>query len=168
MTDRSGETLLRYTKETYGGSFNADLLEQYKLYVQSAENVSARRVASSRYLLTLNAALVALYGFQSSIPSPGWWTMLVPILGVLVSALWHRIIKSHRDLNTVKFEVIHELEQWLPASLYAHEWRLAEGGQGKSYRSVTNIEQWIPLAFLGLHVALFIVLAGSALHGRIV
>ena len=32
--------------------------------------------------------------------------MLVPILAVLVSVLWHRIIKSHRDLNTVKFETI--------------------------------------------------------------
>ena len=167
MTGPSGETLFRYTKETYDGSFSADLLEQYKLYVQSAENVSARRVASSRYLLTLNAALIALCGFQSSNPGPGWWTMLVPILGVLVSVLWHRIIKSHRDLNAVKFEIIHELEQLLPASLYAHEWRLAEGGRGKIYRSVTDIERWIPVAFLGLHVVLFVVLAGSVLHGCI-
>ena len=163
MTGRSDATLFRCAKETYDGSFNADLLEQYKLYVQSAENVSARRVASSRYLLTLNAALVALYGIQSSNPGPGWWTMLVPILGVLVSVLWHRIIKSHRDLNAVKFEIIHEIEQWLPASLYAYEWRLAEEGRGKIYRSVTDIERWIPLAFLGLHI----VLAGSVLHGSI-
>ncbi len=91
--------------------------------------------------------------------------MLVPILGVLVSVLWHRIIKSHRDLNTVKFEIIHDLEQCLPASLYAHEWRRAEEGRGRIYRSVTDIERWIPLAFLGLHVVLFIVLAGSVLHG---
>ena len=167
MAGRSDGSLFRYTRETYGGSFNADLLEQYKLYVQSAENVSARRVASSRYLLTLNAALVALCGFQSSNPGPGWWTMLVPILGVLVSVLWHRIIKSHRDLNAVKFEIIHELEQSLPASLYVHEWRLAEEGRGRVYRSVTDIERWIPLAFLGLHVVLFVVLAGSALPGSL-
>ena len=167
MTGPSGETLFRYTKETYDGSFNADLLEQYKLYVQSAENVSARRVASSRYLLTLNAALVALYGFQSSNLGSGGWTMLVPILGILVSVLWHRIIKSHRDLNAVKFEIIHELEQWFPASVYVHEWRLAEEGRGRIYRSVTDIERWIPLAFLGLHIVLFIVLAASVLHGWI-
>ena len=62
MPERSAECLIRHAKESYCGSFNVDLLEQYKLYVQSAENVSARRVASSRYLLTINAALVALYG----------------------------------------------------------------------------------------------------------
>ena len=54
MSGEKGNNLIRFTGQTYGGSFNADLLEQYKLYVQSAENVSARRVASSRYLLTLN------------------------------------------------------------------------------------------------------------------
>ena len=42
----------RKNEKCYGDSFRSDLLEQYKLYVQSAENVSARRVASSRYLLS--------------------------------------------------------------------------------------------------------------------
>ena len=32
----SGSSLFQFTGETYKGSFNADLLEQYKLYVQSA------------------------------------------------------------------------------------------------------------------------------------
>ena len=69
MNDKPAEYLIHNTKETYGDTFGSDLLEQYKLYVQSAENVSARRVASNRYLLTLNAALVALYGVQSEVSS---------------------------------------------------------------------------------------------------
>lgn len=164
MAGRLDEVLFRCTSETYGGSFKADLLEQYKLYVQSAENVSARRVASSRYLLTLNVALVALYGFQSSNFSPGWWMVLVPILGISASVLWHRIIKSHKDLNTVKFRIIHELEQCLPAALYTYEWQLAEEGRGNLYRSVTDIERWIPLAFLVLHLVLLWTFAKSSMH----
>lgn len=164
MAGRLDEVLLRCTSETYGGSFKADLLEQYKLYVQSAENVSARRVASSRYLLTLNVALVALYGFQSSNLSPSWWTVLVPVLGISVSVLWHLIIKSHKDLNAVKFKIIHELEQWLPATIYAYEWRLAEEGRGKPYRSVTDIERWVPLAFLVLHLVLLLVFAKGGMY----
>ncbi len=163
MDDRSSEGLFGFRKDAYGGSFNADLLEQYKLYVQSAENVSARRVASSRYLLTLNAALVALYGFQSPNLSPIEWVVPVPILGILVSVLWHRIIKSHKDLNAVKFDIIHELEKRLPVSLYAHEWRLANKGHGMAYRAVTDIERWIPIAFLVLHVILSILLVWSVL-----
>ena len=132
MSQQSNGCLIHYTKETYGDSFGTDLLEQYKMYVQSAENVSARRVASSRYLLTLNIALVTLYGIQSEGSVRSYWATLVPILGILVSLLWYQIIQSHRDLNTVKFKIIHQLEEHLPVALYTHEWQLAGEGRGPS------------------------------------
>ena len=154
MSCQSDKGLIRHTKETYGDSFNLDLLEQYKLYVQSAENVSARRVASNRYLLTLNAALVALYGLQSANFGQGYWTLLLPVMGIPVSLLWYLIIKSHADLNRIKFKVIHEFEEHLPAAMYKHEWRLAEKGQGKAYRAVTAIERRIPILFAILHMVL--------------
>ena len=127
------------------------LLEQYKLYVQSAENVSARRIASSHYFLSINAALVALYGLQSANFGQGYWTLLTPVIGIPVSLLWYLIIKSHADLNLIKFKVIHELEQHLPAAMYEQEWGLAEEGQGQAYRAVTKIERWIPIHFAALH-----------------
>ena len=151
MANQERESAIHQTADAYGGSFHADLLEQYKLYVQSAENVSARRIASSHYLLTINAALVALYGLQSANFGQGYWTLLIPVIGIPVSLLWYLIIKSHADLNRIKFEVIHELEQHLPAAMYKHEWRLAEEGQGPAYRAVTKIERWIPILFAGLH-----------------
>lgn len=156
MSHQSNERLVHYTKETYGDSFGTDLLEQYKTYVQSAENVSVRRVASSRYLLTLNIALVTLYGIQSEGVVQGYWTMLVPILGIPVSWLWYQIIKSHSDLNAVKFKIIHQLEEHLPTALYAYEWQLAGEGRGTSYSAVTRIEKWIPIAFIVLHSILLI------------
>ena len=156
MSCQSGDGLLHHSKETYGDSFSTDLLEQYKLYVQSAENVSARRVVSNRYLLTLNAALVALYGIQSAGFGQSFWTLLIPVIGIPVSLLWYLIIKSHADLNRVKFGVIHEFEQHLPAAMYKYEWQLAEEGHGKVYRAVTTIERWIPILFAALHVVLAI------------
>ena len=161
MSTGSGDSLFQFEAEDYGGSFKADLLEQYKLYVQSAENVSARRVQSSRYLLTLNAALVALYGFQSAGFGQNYWALVVPVVGIPVSLLWYLIIKSHANLNRVKFDVIHEFERHLPAAMYRYEWRLAEDGKGKSYRAVTAIEKWIPILFAILHVVMgiFIVLS---------
>ena len=163
MTDTPDRALFGHTKETYHGAFEADLLEQYKLYVQSAENVSARRLASSRYLLAVNAALMALYGFQAQGPGSVWLTLLLPILGIPVSLLWYRIIRSHRDLNQVKFAIIHDLEEHLPAAVFAHEWRLADCGKGRPYRSVTDIERWIPLVFLALHLVLLVFLGLKAL-----
>ena len=156
MSQPSNKGLIHHTKETYGASFGADLLEQYKIYVQSAEQVSARRVASSRYLLTLNIALVTLYGMQSEGFVQSYWAILVPILGILVSGLWYQIIQSHRDLNDVKFQIIHQLEEHLPVALYAYEWQLAEEGNGTSYSAVTRTEKWIPRAFVALHIILLI------------
>ena len=161
MAVRPGEDVVRCSKEAYGGTFTADLLEQYKLYVQSAEHVSARRLASSRLLLALNAGLAALYGIQPAGFESGW-AVAVPILGIVVSHLWSRIIRSHRELNRVKFALIHELERHLPAAPYTCEWRLAEQGRGRSYRAVTDVERWLPWTFLVLHTVLLIALVVEA------
>ena len=158
MKDKVCEPLIRQTEELYGKSFKTDFLEQYKLYVQSAEHVSSRRVISNRYLLTINAALVALYGLQSANFGQGYWTLLIPVIGIPVSLLWYLIIKSHADLNRIKFDVIHEFEQHLPAAMYRYEWKLAEEGHGKAYRAVTAIELWIPILFAVLHIGLAIVI----------
>ena len=162
MAGRPGEDVVRCSRDAYGGTFTADLLEQYKLYVQSAEHVSARRLASSRLLLGLNAGLAALYGIQPAGFGQSWWAAAVPVLGIAVSLLWSRIIRSHRDLNRVKFELIHELERHLPAAPYTCEWRLADQGRGRSYRAVTDIERWLPWTFLVLHAVLLIALAVEA------
>ena len=154
MSKHSMQNLIHNSAQDYAGDFNSDLLEQYKIYVQSAENVSARRVASSRYLLTLNVALVALYGFQSVGFGQSCWALIIPIVGIPVSVLWYLIIKSHADLNRVKFKVIHEFERQLPAAMYVYEWYLANEGRGAAYRAVTQIERCIPILFAVLHVAL--------------
>ena len=152
MTEHPDKCLLNDAEGKYKGDFNAHLLEQYKLYVQSAENVSARRVASSRYLLTINAALVALYGFQSANFGLNWWMIGVPVVGVVASVLWFLIIKSHADLNRVKFKIIHEIEEHLPMAVYGYEWDLIGEGPKKRYRAVTKIERWVPWLFVALHV----------------
>ena len=69
--------VVRRPRDAYGDTFAADLLEQYKLYVHSAENVSARRIASNRLFLALNVGLVVLYGIQPavSVRVGGWFRL---------------------------------------------------------------------------------------------
>jgi len=159
MVNKGRESVIHQSEEVYGNSFTAHLLEQYKLYVQSAENVSARRVASGRYMLTVSAALVALYGIQSAGFGQNYWTLVIPIMGFLVSLLWYQVIQSHANLNAVKFKLIHQLEEHLPAAIYSHEWQLAEEGKGRTYRPITTIERWLPILFAALHVFLGIMIA---------
>ncbi|MDY0391872.1 MAG: hypothetical protein RBR89_00480 [Candidatus Bipolaricaulis sp.] len=158
MADTGSSPLIRHTPESYGASFRADLFEQYKLYVESAEKISERRVAANNYLLTVNAFLVTLYGLVAA-RSNTFWTILVPVAGFLASLTWSRIITSYRDLNTVKFKVIHELEQQMPAALYDYEWRKAEEGRGKAYRPLSHLERWVPTIFMVLYVLLAVLSA---------
>lgn len=157
MSGKPTSQLMRHTKESYGEAFKTHLFEQYKLYVQSAEKISERRVSANNYLLTVNAFLVTLYGLLAGSPNRGAWGVLLPVAGVLVSLTWHRIITSYRDLNTVKFKVIHELEQHMPAAVYDYEWHKAEEGRGKAYHPLTHLERWVPIIFMLLYVLLAVV-----------
>ena len=156
MPDSEKAKLFEHNEDSYGDSFKTDLLEQYKLYVQSAENVSARRVASSRLMLTLNTALIALYGFLITNLENSNWVFPAPLTGAFLSMLWYLIIKSYADLNEVKFKIIHEMERHLPTLMYAYEWQLLGEGKGKIYKAVTEIEKWIPFMFVVLHLGLTI------------
>jgi len=157
MTRHDPLKLIRQTPEKYGESFRNHLFEQYKLYVASAEQISERRVSANNYLLTVNAFLVTLYSLLAASKYMSEWASLVPTAGFLVALTWHRIITSYRDLNTVKFKVIHELEQQMPAALYAYEWHKAEEGRGNVYHPLSHLERWIPVVFMVLYIVLAVV-----------
>jgi hypothetical protein len=154
MTPTPPPVLIQHTKESYGDTFKADLFAQYRAYVDSAEKISERRVSANNYLLTVNAFLVTLFGLVATNRFNSFWTILVPVAGLLVSLTWHRIITSYRDLNTVKFKVIHELEAHMPAALYGYEWHKAEQGRGRAYRPLSHLERWVPIIFMLLYVLL--------------
>jgi len=148
--------LLSHPATDYGDRYQDHLFEQYKLYVDSADRISQRRSSTNSFLLTVNAALVTLYGLTTPLKPSGAaaWHLLVPVAGILVCIAWVSLVENYRSLNSVKFKLVHELEKQLPASLYGYEWELLERGEGKVYKPVTHIEQWIPFVFILLYVGL--------------
>lgn len=157
MSHHVPSKLIGQSAETYGDSFRDHLFEQYKLYVASAEQISERRVSANNYLLTVNAFLVTLYSLFAASKYMSVWASLVPVAGVLVALTWHKIITSYKNLNSIKFKVIHELEQQMPAALYAYEWLKAEEGNGKAYHPLSHLERWIPVVFIVLYAVLVVV-----------
>jgi len=58
------------------------------------------------------------------------------------------LIRSYKQLNAGKFEVIHEIEKRLPLALYKYEWEiLGEGKDKNKYYPFSHIELWIPWVF---------------------
>jgi len=142
------------------GQFQAALLEQYKIYVEMADRISARRSATNTFFLTLNTAVFTLIGtFWQGKPTGPTWLLVFPVVALVVQCLaWFWLLRSYRQLNSGKYAVIGALEERLPASPYWRaEWQvLGEGKDKARYWPLTHLEQWVPLLFGATYVAAFV------------
>jgi hypothetical protein len=155
------EILLNVTRESYGSLYSHHLLEQYKLYVEMADRVSARRATMNSLFVTANAALLAVLGALSEaqgsrLPVVGC-TLIMPAAGILLCGVWYVLIRSYRQLNTAKWNVVGQIERLLPISPYAAEWRELGGGRDwRRYLPLTHVESGAIAAFLVLHATILI------------
>lgn len=148
------------TAEQYGDKYQDHLLEQYKLFVETSQQVSERRQSANNFLLTLNSFLVTVFAVVLSSFGHHRWNVLVPITGLVICFIWYSLVDSYKDLNTAKFAVIHELEDYLPVALFRHEWYMCGQNKrhhkkiGDKYIPLTHLERWIPLVFALLYLIL--------------
>src|SRR5437016_9333935 len=137
-------------------------LEQYKLYVEMADRISARRQTANSFFLTVNTALVALLGYLRTVQESsgvGQLYWLVAAAGMVLAYLWYRTVRSYQNLNSAKFEVIHEIEQALPLRPYDREWeKVGRGKNPELYLPVTNVELRVPWVVLALHSVALVLL----------
>jgi hypothetical protein len=128
-------------------------LDLYKLTVEMADRVTARRGAANSFFLALNAALAAFAGSRGSASS---W--IVPAAGVLLAAAWWLLLRSYRDLNAAKFSVILEMEGRLPAQPFGAEWKHLKRDtlpwwKGR-YAEQGTVERVVPVIFGALQLAI--------------
>ncbi|MFF4521491.1 RipA family octameric membrane protein [Streptomyces bluensis] len=146
-----------------GERYRDAVLEQYKLCVEMADRVSARRTNANTFFLTFNSLIVTF--LSTALPGArrdlSVWTLL-PALIILVSACaaWWMLVRSYRQLNRGKFAVIGALEERLPArAFYPAEWKeLGEGQDWRVYLPLTHVERWIPLIFIAAYTLGFVAL----------
>lgn len=152
--------LFNANKETYKGDYEDHLFEQYKIYIQSIENISERRQSANNYFIAINTALISALGisfngeFNSKIMI---FRLAVSFIGMAVSAIFWYLINSYKQINTGKFKVLHEIEERLPLSLYKYEWEVLDHGKNKkTYYPFSHIELLLPwvlgIAFLALTI----------------
>lgn len=131
------------------------LLEQYKIYVEMADRISARRALSNAFFLTLNTALLTGIGVVWREVGPtSLLIFALLIVGVIQASTWFWLIRSYRQLNAAKYVVIGAMEERLPTSPYWQaEWRaLGEGKNKALYWPLTQVEQALPAIFVALYV----------------
>jgi hypothetical protein len=146
----------------------ATYFELYKLALDMADRVSARRGTANGFFLTINAGLIAVIGFVRPTQPVAhavqhvdhFGPIYVAVGGLVLAAAWWLTLKSYRDLNSAKFEVINTMEQRLPAQPFNDEWKFLRGDPVKPWRQryaeLGTIERIVPLVFAAIYVAAII------------
>ncbi|MEU6234356.1 hypothetical protein [Kitasatospora sp. NPDC047058] len=137
------------------------ILEQYKLCVEMADRVSARRNLANTFFLSLNSGVVAVLAAASDdgLAAASDWALLAGLV-ILISqcVAWFVMVRSYRQLNAAKWRVIGDFEERLPAYAYSRaEWSaLGEGRDWRRYLPLTRVEQWVPVIFSAAYLMGFL------------
>lgn len=149
-----------------GGSGDRGYLEIYKLTVEMADRVSARRTNANNFFLALNAAMVTVVGLirpvplanpPSATPYDALPVLLTAGAGLALSAAWWLSLRSYRDLNRAKFDVITKMEAQLPTQPFANEWQELKKDEVSwwrgRYTEQGTVERVVPVVFAFLYLA---------------
>ncbi|GAB5013062.1 RipA family octameric membrane protein [Mycobacterium avium] len=142
------------------------VLDIYKLAVEMADRVSARRAVANAFFLTVNTTLVAVVGLSTTQPDSTVRFTAVCLAGVAVSVCWWLLLRVYRRLNTAKFAVINQIEaEHLPVRPYSDEWtELMPDDEettrrtrlGRAFRELGGVERIVPIVFGLLYIILLV------------
>ena len=138
------------------------VLELYKIAVESADRVTARRGTANSYYLTVQTAFIAVLAVVApqGPKTPAWQAAVASTAGIMLSACWWLQLRSYRDLNKAKFTVITEVEKQLPVKVFTDEWDSLKTDPIKTWRQryaeLGTVERVVPWVFAALYVTLFL------------
>lgn len=128
------------------------VMRQYEILVESAVQVTNWRQSANNFYISVNAALVVLSTYLNNYsPATG---IVIGIIGLATTALWHETIQYYRSLNKAKFSVIAELEKQLPVPIFQLE---DERFVKEDRKKATWIESKISILFGIAYVLIIIV-----------
>lgn len=126
-----------------------DLLDQYKFYAGTSSEVSNRRLKTNRFYVSLLSGILVAFPFVFDLDNLTPFKLIVMFtigfVGVVIAVVWFFNILSYKQLNSGKYEVIHEMEEDLPYACFTREWELlGEGGDVDKYLTHWKVERLIP------------------------
>ncbi len=140
------------------------IMEQYKMFVQTSEDLVGRKQAVNTFYVTLNSILLggivsvfcALPDFLTGHSYLIYLlTVFLSAIGVTVCLSWITLLHSYSDLNSSKMAIISCIEEHLALKLFDTEWAILTRTIGnKKYKSFTVKEVAIAWIFFTLYIIL--------------
>jgi hypothetical protein len=134
-----------------------EILEIYKTYVETADRISDRRVQANNLFITLNLALGGY--FLNKVfgdPTSQIHLIFLSSLSIVLNGVWFLLIKNFKEMNSVKFKIINEIEdKYFILKPFKKEW---EELKKRRYKPFTKLELGIPLVFIIFYIVSFVIL----------
>lgn len=137
------------------------LFEQYKIYLQTSEDLVARRQNVNSFYISINTALFSALGIILTLENTITIKMIIAVLlmipGIILDLSWIRLLNSYGVLNSSKMRIVSMIEKKLPANLFDAEWGVMSDKLNKQkYVSFTSSEKSIPKIFISIYSAISI------------
>lgn len=141
-----------------------DVLELYKMMVESSESLIQRRQKTNAFFITAIGSMLAIAGLLTKTGTINGESIGIlygfAVVGLLLCNSWRNLIDNYGKLNAAKYEVILRLEKTFDAQIYSAEWiALGKGVRSRKYRSFTSTEKNVPLFFALLIAGITIIAA---------
>lgn len=145
----------KYSKEKYFDH----ILEQYKLYAQLVDEHNNRFMNTLKFFVSIQIVFFSAYALMLKKEVILGYSVLFLILfaSLTICYIWFMISKSHYKLITAKYEVLEEMEAFLPLKPFHYEWS-NKLNTGKKYTNMTKVYNSLPIIFGLIYISLFIVM----------
>lgn len=139
------------------------IMEQYKMFVQTSEDLVSRKQAVNSFYVTLNSILLgAIVSVVCGLVADGklaYGGMLaagiavfLSFVGGIICASWITLLESYGNLNGSKMAIISCIEEHLALKLFDTEWAILTRKIGsRKYKSFTVKETAVAKVFLALY-----------------
>lgn len=127
-------------------SYYEHLIYQWQTANELAEHVSQQRSNMNSFYMSLMSILIAGILFSdklvttlSLLPKLLIY-IIVLVVGIILCQVWKMQINNYAKLNSIKYQIINEMERCLPANVLYYEYKLSEKKPRKNQR-IINFSQ---------------------------
>jgi hypothetical protein len=144
--------------------------EEYKFLVEATERISNRKLSVTQFFFSIDTALVGAIAYVVNKVDPGIWgqaavTFALSSFGLLLSAIWYRVVSDYRKLIVWRYDQIMVMEESLDGSykLFSKEWaaffsRNARPKLTRYFFGISGFEIIFPWFFFVLHALIAAIL----------
>lgn len=134
----------------------------YTTAVEMADRVSARRGQANQFYLSIETLLLgvpAFFGVTAAENGDPLRQTALAAVGVIVSVTWWLQLRSYRQLNAAKFDVILAIERdHFQTRPFSDEWGSLKNdrvpGWRDRYAELGTVERIVPIVFAAANVVL--------------